>query len=40
LAALLFVISFLDYREFQVPSSQFTGGHEDLSSDDRKKARG
>ena len=40
LAAVLFVISFLDYRELQAPSSEFTGGREDLSSEDKEKARG
>jgi uncharacterized membrane protein len=40
LAGALFVICFLDWKQFQVPSSQFPDGHQDLPSGEREKARG
>jgi uncharacterized membrane protein len=40
LAATLFVICFLDWKQFPVPSSQVPDGHEDLPSEEREKARG
>jgi uncharacterized membrane protein len=40
LATVLFVICWLDYRELQVPSSEFTDGRDARATEESERARG